>query len=61
MSAKSGRQVQVFGRKREAVAVALAKEGRGLIRLNGEGAERFPAAARVCRIAPGRSAHLVKH
>ena len=35
MSGKA-RQVQVFGRKREAVAVALAKEGRGLIRLNGQ-------------------------
>jgi len=35
MSGK-GKQVQVFGRKREAVAVALAKEGKGLIRLNGQ-------------------------
>ena len=26
----------MFGRKREAVAVALAKEGKGLIRLNGQ-------------------------
>ena len=35
MSAKS-KQVQVFGRKRHAVAVALCKEGQGLIRLNGQ-------------------------
>ena len=34
--ASKQKQVQVFGRKREAVAVGLAKEGRGLIRLNGQ-------------------------
>lgn len=30
------KQVQTFGRKRAAVAVALCKEGKGLIRLNGQ-------------------------
>lgn len=35
MSAK-GKQVQTFGRKRHAVAVAVCKEGAGVIRLNGQ-------------------------
>jgi len=35
-SPKSSKQVQTFGRKRNAVAVALAKEGKGLVRLNGQ-------------------------
>lgn len=35
MSSKS-KAVQVFGRKRHAVAVALCKEGKGVIRLNGQ-------------------------
>ena len=30
------KSVQVFGRKRAAVAVALCKEGKGLIRVNGQ-------------------------
>lgn len=34
--ASKPKQVQVFGRKRHAVAVAVATEGRGLIRLNGQ-------------------------
>ncbi len=32
----SQKQVQCFGRKRNAVAVALAREGKGHIRLNGQ-------------------------
>lgn len=35
MSGAKPKQVQTFGRKRSAVAVALCKQGRGLIRLNG--------------------------
>jgi small subunit ribosomal protein S16e len=34
--ATKAKQVQVFGRKRHAVAVAICKEGKGLIRLNGQ-------------------------
>lgn len=30
------KQVQVFGRKRHAVAVGICKEGKGVIRLNGQ-------------------------
>jgi small subunit ribosomal protein S16e len=36
MAAAKPKQVQTFGRKRAAVAVALCKEGKGLIRLNGQ-------------------------
>ena len=36
MSAAPQKQVQCFGRKRNAVAVALAREGKGHIRLNGQ-------------------------
>ena len=35
-SAAPKKTVQVFGRKRAAVAVALCKEGKGLIRVNGQ-------------------------
>lgn len=35
MSAKSVNSVQTFGRKRNAVAVALCKEGAGQVRVNG--------------------------
>lgn len=33
--ASKQKQVQVFGRKRNAIAVATCKEGKGMIRLNG--------------------------
>ena len=36
MSTAPQKQVQCFGRKRNAVAVALAREGKGHIRLNGQ-------------------------
>ncbi len=36
MSAAKAKQVQTFGRKRHAVAVAVCKEGSGLLRLNGQ-------------------------
>jgi small subunit ribosomal protein S16e len=36
MSAAPQKQVQCFGRKRNAVAVALARQGKGHIRLNGQ-------------------------
>ncbi len=35
MAGTKAKQVQSFGRKRNAVAVALCKEGKGHIRLNG--------------------------
>ncbi len=35
MSDRQIKQAQAFGRKRNAIAVALCKEGKGLIRLNG--------------------------
>ncbi len=42
-----------FGRKRNAVAVALAKEGKGLIRLNGQPLHLVePAIMRVKAIEP---------
>ena len=59
-SAAPKKTVQVFGRKRAAVAVALCKEGKGLIRVNGQPLHllepevlrvkvRFPSAwARCC-------------
>lgn len=36
MATKTTKQVQTFGRKRHAVAVGICKEGKGLIRLNGQ-------------------------
>ena len=50
---KDAKQVQTFGRKRAAVAVALCKEGRGLIRLNGQPMHLIePALLRVKAMEP---------
>jgi small subunit ribosomal protein S16e len=52
MSAK-GQYVQVFGRKRNAIATALCKEGKGLIRLNGAPLHLVePAVMRVKVLEP---------
>jgi small subunit ribosomal protein S16e len=52
MAAKP-KQVQVFGTKRSAIAVAIAREGRGLVRLNGQPLHLVePAILRVKTMEP---------
>lgn len=47
------KSVQTFGRKRAAVAVALCKEGKGLIRLNGQPLQLVePAIMRIKAMEP---------
>lgn len=47
------KQVQVFGRKRHAVAVGVCKEGKGVIRLNGQPLHLVePAVLRVKVMEP---------
>jgi len=51
--ATKDKQVQTFGRKRAAVAVALCKEGRGHVRLNGQPLHLIePAILRVKAMEP---------
>lgn len=50
---KPSKSVQTFGRKRNAVAVALCKEGKGLLRLNGSPLHLAePASLRVKVMEP---------
>ena len=52
MSTKQ-KQVQTFGRKRSAIAVGIAKEGKGVIRLNGQPLHLVePAIMRVKTMEP---------
>jgi small subunit ribosomal protein S16e len=51
--AAKAKQVQTFGRKRTAVAVALVKAGKGLVRLNGSPLQLAePAALRTKILEP---------
>jgi ribosomal protein S9 len=51
--ATKAKQVQVFGRKRNAVAVALCREGKGVVRLNGSPIQLVePAVLRVKALEP---------
>ena len=51
--ASKAKQVQTFGRKRAAVAVALCKEGKGHLRLNGQPLHLLePAMMRIKTMEP---------
>ena len=51
--APTAKSVQTFGRKRNAVAVTLAKEGKGVIRLNGQPLHLVePSIMRIKAIEP---------
>lgn len=57
MAAKP-KQVQTFGRKRHAVAVAVCSEGKGLIRVNGHPLHLLePQVLRVKLMEPGECSH----